>query len=426
MIKKYKTVQNIFRFNRFIKYGFLLTALQITSGFLGYIYQILVGRMLSPSEFALFSAVMALFMFCSAPMAAFSMVMVRKVSTLRAYERIENIHSMYWRLKKYLLGLTTALLIIFLCGNQFLTTYLRAPDKSTAIYFSFIVVLSLFSSINLSFYQGLQKFLSLGLLGITTVVLKILISLLLINIGMGISGALFGVMISILLVYVVGMIPFARVYQKLQHKSYSKINIKSLTESFPILLATISLTAMTQLDMVLVNWFFNPEEAGLYAAASVLGKAVLYLPGGLVVALFPIVAERHAKGGKSLSLFLQASIVTLCSCGLIAFIYWLFGEEIIQFLYGESYIGAGKILSWYGFAILPISIVIVAEQFLIAKGKVLFAWLFLGIVPFQFLAIYNWHSELWMILAVMCVFGLILVLIGFWLIFRDFNNNKII
>jgi O-antigen/teichoic acid export membrane protein len=222
------------------------------------------------------------------------------------------------------------------------------------------------------------------------------------------------------------MIPFARVYQKLQHKSYSKINIKSLTESFPILLATISLTAMTQLDMVLVNWFFNPEEAGLYAAASVLGKAVLYLPGGLVVALFPIVAERHAKGGKSLSLFLQASIVTLCSCGLIAFIYWLFGEEIIQFLYGESYIGAGKILSWYGFAILPISIVIVAEQFLIAKGKVLFAWLFLGIVPFQFLAIYNWHSELWMILAVMCVFGLILLLIGFWLIFRDFNNNKII
>jgi O-antigen/teichoic acid export membrane protein len=426
MINKYKTIQNIFSFNRFIKYGFLLTAVQITSGFLGYIYQILVGRLLSPSEFALFSAVMALFMFCSAPMAAFSMVIVRKVSALRAYERLENIHSMYWRLKKYLLGLTTTLLIIFLCGNQFLTTYLRAPDKSTAIYFSFIVVLSLFSSINLSFYQGLQKFLSLGLLGITTIVLKILISLLLINIGMGISGALLGVMISILLVYVVGMTPFARGYQKLQHKSYSKINIKSLIESFPILLATISLTAMTQLDVVLVNWFFNPNEAGLYAAASVLGKAVLYLPGGLVVALFPMVAERHATGAKSLSLFLQASIVTLCSCGLIAFIYWLFGEEIIQFLYGESYIGAGKILSWYGFAILPMSIVIVAEQFLIAKGKVLFAWLFLGIVPFQFLAIYKWHSELWMILAVMCVFGLILVLIGFWLIFRGFNKNKLI
>lgn len=426
IIRKFKTIQNIFRLNRFIKYGFLLTALQIASGFLGYVYQILMGRMLSPSEFALFSAVMALFMFCSAPMAAFSMVIVRKVSALRAHKGIENIQSMYWRLKKYLLGMTAVLLIIFLCGNQFLTTYLKAPNQSTAIYFSFIVVLSIFSSINLSFYQGLQKFFSLGLLGVANVILKILISLLLINIGMGISGALFGVMISILLVYLMGMIPFARVYRKIEHNSYSKVNIKALNEAFPILLATISLTAMTQLDMVLVNWFFRPEEAGLYAAASVLGKAVLYLPGGLVIALFPMVAEGHAKGEKSLALFLQASITTLCSCGLVAFIYCLFGEEIIQALYGENYAGAGKILSWYGFAILPISIVIVAEQFLIAKGKVLFAWLFLGVVPFEFLAIYNWHSELWMILAIMFLFGVILVLVGFGLIFRGFNNNKII
>jgi len=50
----------------------------------------------------------------------------------------------------------------------------------------------------------------------------------------------------------------------------------------------------------------------------------------------------------------------------------------------------------------------------------------LGIVPLEFLAIYSWHSELWMILAVMFVFGFILVLVGFGLISRGFNNNKII
>lgn len=422
----FKKINNIFRLNRFIKYGFLLTALQITSGLLGYIYQILVGRMLTPSEFALFSAVMALFMFFSAPMAAFSMIVVRNVSALRAHQSIVNIQNMYWNLKKYLLGITVGLLILFWGISHYLTIYLKAPNQSTVTYFSLILILSLFSTINLSFYQGLQNFISLGLLGVATVVLKILISLLLINIGMGINGALCGVIFSMLLVYLAGMIPFIKSFPRKKDGYRSTISFKALNKAFPILLATISLTAITQLDMVFVNWFFSPKESGLYAAASVLGKAVLYLPGGLVAALFPMVAEKHAKGQASLLLFKQATFATFLCCGFIALVYWQFGEDIILFMYGKNYYGAGKILSWYGFAILPISMVIVAEQFLIAKGKVLFAWLFLAIVPIQFLAIYCWHTELWMILAIMGGFGFLLVLIGFGLIIRGFDSKKII
>ena len=71
--------------NRFLHFGIILTALHIFSGGLGYIYQIVIGRILHPVEFALFSSIMGLFMFFSAPMAAISMLLVRKVSELKAF-----------------------------------------------------------------------------------------------------------------------------------------------------------------------------------------------------------------------------------------------------------------------------------------------------------------------------------------------------
>ena len=48
----------------------------------------------------------------------------------------------------------------------------------------------------------------------------------------------------------------------------------------PVIVANISFAIMTQADMVLVNYHFSSEIAGEYAAASILGKAVLYLRVG--------------------------------------------------------------------------------------------------------------------------------------------------
>jgi O-antigen/teichoic acid export membrane protein len=102
--------------------------------------------------------------------------------------------------------------------------------------------------------------------------------------------------------------------------------------------------------------------------------------------------------------------------------YWVFADDIIALLYGPNYVGAGQILRWYGFAILPMALVIIAEQYLIAQGQVLFAWIFLAIAPLQILAIYIWHTELWMILLSMGLFGSLLACIG--CLFMFFNRRS--
>lgn len=422
LLSKYKSYSSE---NRFLHFGFILTALHISGGALGYVYQILMGRILQPAEFALFSAIMALSVFVSAPLAAMSMLVVRRVSALKAHANLFFARSLFLKINQILLFVGIFTFFILWILKPQLQHYLRVENISVINIFIVIVLFSIFNMVVLAFFQGLQRFICLGVLGLSGIITKIFISTGLIQFGFGVEGALLGVLLSIVLLYLIAIpILFLPLPSQAPYQHFH-INFSSLKRILPVLVATITFAAMTQLDMAVVNWYFSPEDAGLYAAASVLGKAVLYLPGGLILALFPMVSESHAKGSDSFQIFKQAVIVTLFLCGLIACIYWIFGDMIILTLYGESYGGAGKILSWYGFAILPVAVVVIAEQYLIAKGQVLFAWIFLMILPIEMLAIYIWHSELWMVLFIMGFFGCALALIGYYLMWRSTKFNII-
>lgn len=410
--------------SRLLRAGFWLTVANVLTGLLGYAYQVLMGRMLSPVEFALFSAVMALSMFFSSPLGAVSMVISRRVSALRATDRFAVLRSLYWRAHRFLAlgGLVFLLLLALLVGEA--QAYLKSPTAAPIWIFGIFIAIGAFSLINGAFFQGMQRFGWLGGTGVWAVALKIVLSTALIALGFGVSGALTGVLLATVGAWLLGMLIIVQGLPNKVAPGHLPPAPFPLNAVLPVLIANIAFVAMTQLDMVLVNWYFPPEQAGLYAAASVLGKAVLYLPGGLVMALYPMVAENHAKDQGSAHILLQAVAVTASLCGVAALAYWLLGEWLIALLYGQNYAGAGELLRWYGFAILPMALVIVAENFLIAKGRVLFAWLFLGMAPVQILAIYLWHGQLWQVIAIMGCCGAILVVIGYSMMWRDYRRGS--
>ncbi len=407
--------------NFFLRIGSLLTALHILGGALGYVYQVIMGRIMSPAEYALFSSIMALFMFFSAPMGAMSMLITRKVSTLKAHANLFLVRDLFFYIHKVLAFVGVAALLVCWIAAPYLQRYLKADNITPIFIFALILILSIFNVAGISFFQGLQRFYWLGALGLLGVFTKIVISVGFVYLGFGVIGALLGVLFSMILVYAVAM---PTLFAPLPPSTYSykfNLNLTVVKQSIPVLIATIAFAAMTQLDIVLVNWYFSPTQSGLYAAASVLGKAVLYLPGGLILALFPLVSESHAKSRDSFDLFRQSLLVTILAGGAISTLYWFFGDLIIAILYGEKYQGAGEILRWYGFAILPLAVVLIAEQYLIAKRQVLFAWIFLFMLPVELLIIHFWHTQLWMILMIMGLFGSLLAIIGCTLMWRSFR-----
>lgn len=392
----------------------------IVGGSLGYIYQIIMGRMLTPADFALFSAILALAAFFSAPLNAIFILLSRHVTVLGTLARENFLQGLYWRSHKYLiLGGTIFLLLAGFC-TTLLQNYLKSPDWVPIWLFFLILAFNGFLQTNNAFFQGLQRFTLLGGTGVATVFIKILLSTMLIVLGFGINGAIGGVFLSIIVMWLYGMQHIKTVCSEKTGTNQLPIEPFPRNTIFPVFIANIAFIAMTQLDIVLVNHYFTAEEAGKYAAASVLGKAVLYLPGGLVHALFPMVAESHAKQKATNHFLLQAISITTITSGSLVLLYWLIGEWLIDFLYGPSYHGAGELLRLYGFAILPMAFIMVAEFFLIAKGRTLFAWLFLPTAPIQIIAIHLWHTELWMVLATVGTCGVGLMILGYVILWREF------
>lgn len=409
------------RLSRLASASAMLFSGTLASGVLGYTYQVLMGRMLGPAEYALFTTVLALYAIFSTPLGTLMMVISRKVSEYYAnadYESLVHLfHSM--NLRGLMIGFFGIGMALIFSGQ--IQTYLRV-DSPNLIYFLYaLIFLSIFPTINNAFMQGLQKFQWFSLLGALGVFLKICFSALFIWLGLGVGGAVVGILFSCGFIMFVGYFvlsdPLFKVPKKVTKRAH--LSIKTI---FPVLIANIAFVAMTQLDMVLVNYYFPSHEAGLYAAASVLGKAVMYLPGGIALALFPMVAENHAKNLSSWHLLAQAVLLTSLLCAIGAIFYFLFGESLIFRLYGANYQGAGDVLKYFSLAMFPMALVMVAEYFLIARGIVIFAYLFALMAPLQLIAIHYYHETLLTVVFVMAISGTSLAVIGYGIMWKIFHK----
>jgi hypothetical protein len=103
-------------------------------------------------------------------------------------------------------------------------------------------------------------------------------------------------------------------------------------------------------------------------------------------------AESHFSGRKNWPLLIQALVLASLLSGVGVLLYFFFGENIVILFFGDNYRESGAILKWYGLAMFPMSIAMVTEHFLIAQGRVLFAYLFLFVAPIQLIAL-KWNHE---------------------------------
>ena len=393
----------------------------VAGGILGYLFQIIMGRMLSVSEYGIFSALMAMIVVIRAPMTTLSMIISRRVSTYRSEQDNGKLGYLFYWINRKLLLIAVVLIVLVVFNIKPLQNFLLI-EKSAHLYLLLIILLIAFpQAVNNAYLQGLQYFKWLSVSGVLATLLKIIIAVILIYFGLGVAGALGGVIFSTFIILILTYVVLRPSLSK-NNASISNTTHLLFKSAMPVLLANVAFAVMTQIDMVLVKYYFSEQEVGIYAAASILGKAVMYLPGGIAMALFPMVAENHASGKSSAHLMFQAVGVTALLSLTGALFYYFFADSIIVLLYGNDYKEAANVLKYFGFAILPMALIMVAEHFLIAMGRVLFTYLFMVVAPLQLIAIYYYHDTLLDIVAVLSISGIILVVSGYGLLWRTFKK----
>jgi len=100
-------------------------------------------------------------------------------------------------------------------------------------------------------------------------------------------------------------------------------------------------------DVLLVMHFFSAEDAGMYAALALLGRAVFFLTWSIANVMFPKVVEKSQKGEAHLPLLVKAMLNVAVLVLIILSFSSLIPEQIIGLTFGSDYLVIAKYLWLY-------------------------------------------------------------------------------
>jgi O-antigen/teichoic acid export membrane protein len=220
------------------------------------------------------------------------MVLTRQVSFHRAEGQLASVRRLFhWTYKRVgIVGLPA--LAAFILLSPAVRQFLQIDTTTPVILLGVVTLLAVSFPVNLAFLGGLQHFVPMAIASGSLGLLKYTLSVFFVVLGLGINGALIGHIFCYLGLFLISYWPISRVLSRIVGAAAEPRRV--FVTAYPELLANLAFAFMTQFDLVLVKHLVSSELVGTYAVAAVFGRAVMYLPAGLIMALFPIVAENYA------------------------------------------------------------------------------------------------------------------------------------
>ncbi|MFO1477657.1 MAG: hypothetical protein U1F98_13520 [Verrucomicrobiota bacterium] len=173
-------------------------------------------------------------------------------------------------------------------------------------------------------------------------------------------------------------------------------------------------TFMLSADMIFVQKFFSKQETGYYAAAGMIGRALIYFTAPLTAVMFPKVARGAALGQGTNALKLTL-LLTLLAGGSGAVICSIFPELPLRLVYDKSFLAISTpLVPWFAWCMLPLTLSTVLINSLMASSRFsVVPWL-LAVAGGYALSLYLHHDTFKVVIQTIGIFGSLLVGVCAW------------
>ena len=313
----------------------LMVATLGVNGF-NFVFHALISRMLGPSHFGAFGAVLNIITVLSVPLGAVQVAVTQAVAARADGGRISlrglTIRAILWGI-----GAMAALWVLSPAIDGFLN--LRSPmtDVIIGVWIPLAVVGAVLQGALLAELRYVP-------VAVATFVgggaLRLISGFLLVSAGFGLGGAVAATVIA--QVFTTGVLLFVARSEVLATGT-APIRI-SLRDAALSIAALAGFTTLTGIDVFLARHYLASAVAGQYAAAAIAGRIAMFLPGVLVTVAFPRLISARNTGisvGKTLTGTL--GLVTVVGLAAFAVLAWERGL-VIGVLFGPQYRGAISIL----------------------------------------------------------------------------------
>jgi O-antigen/teichoic acid export membrane protein len=372
------------------------------------LYNVVTARMLGPTGFAHATVVYTMLMLASAITLSFQVVCAKYVASHESKDEKAAIFGSL-HLRSWMAGTGIALLLIIF--NHALTAYLNLPNERLISLLALGTAFYIPLGVRRGYIQGIHAFTALAINFALEGVVRFGGAYLLMRIGMGVRGAVLASVIAEIVCYLL-----AQPSPSIKSLRAPKIPIPS-SEGIQAIVFFAGQVVINNFDIVLVKHFFEADQAGFYAAVSLVGRLVNMCAWSVVNTMFPVSAaarsgDREARPVLFMSLSMVFLILSVLILGLWAIpsFLWrtLFGSHFAMGNFGG---GLASMLILYAVATGIYSLSSVMITYEMSRKIANTSWVQLAFAGAVVLGIVAFHHTLREVIFVQLVLMVILFVV---------------
>jgi O-antigen/teichoic acid export membrane protein len=307
-----------------------------------YLFNLILGRLLGPAAFADLSLIVTLLLVLTLVTSALQLVAAKFAAVHTANNDPASLSGLRRWLSRWAWGVGGALLLFFALGAPWLQAFFRTQSLWPFVLFGIGVPIYFAQGVDRGLLQGQTRFGVLALTYQAEMWVRLIAALGFVAIGWSVNGAVAGLTLSLVATWLVARSAAVGLPPAVALVSSERTAI--MTFVGPAVAALVGQVLITNSDILIVKRYFEPVEAGQYAALALIGRIVFFATFSVVSVMFPIVAQKHEKGEPHRYLFgVSLLLVGVVSAGIIIATA-IVPELIVSVLFGAAYVSIAPML----------------------------------------------------------------------------------
>lgn len=365
--------RRIYKLKNYKQNSVIFVTISLLSSGINYLSQMIIGKFLTVETFGIINAIFSFLLVIAVPGTTLSIILAKKISSENFSRKNINIYLL--KLLKINIYLIFISIIVSIVCSAHIGEFIKTDNKSIILTILLYTSIGYFAVAIVGVFTGLNEYIIAGIMGLCVPIFKfigVIISLflemqsmsavLIIIISM-LIGTIFASLIGLYIIYKQGYFSFNTC------KDVFKYNISYNSEYLETLISNFCIVILSNIDILLLNYFYTSEEVGLYSSVMLFGKIILYVATSLVTVMLPYVVSFNSKEKEQKKVLLDTcKYITIFSILCLIPIN-LFKNFFISMVFSEKYLGASKYMFLTSVIAIELSFLNIFMNFMIAKNK---------------------------------------------------------
>jgi O-antigen/teichoic acid export membrane protein len=345
------------RRSEFVRHNVIYLAAGVMVGGLNYLYYPVLGRLMDPAAFGEVQTLVSLFLQATAYLTVMGVVIVHIVANRQGSHKAAYVIN---ELEKLATLISLSVLALTVILSTVLKRYFQFDSALPFTLLAVALVVTVPYIVRSSYVNGKKLF---GLNAWSSIVGaggKLLLSAVLVAAGFGVIGAIGGIVLAQVVALVVagyfakrhGFIDAVR--RQLFTLPDFKLLAPELKYAGLVLVASLSITILYSVDIVIVKHYFDPYTAGLYASVATVARILFFLTVPVSQVLMPSV-KLDADPDENAHVLLKSFALLAIIAGSIVAVFWAAPRFVVGTLMGNAYKEYASLLPRLSLAIAIIS-----------------------------------------------------------------------